>query len=88
MGVPGAPDLVVEIVSPSNGRLEKKHKRPVSPRSGVKELWLIDPVLEQIHHYDFTVDVAKPVRIVEGEESFEMPVMPGLAISVVEVFRR
>jgi Uma2 family endonuclease len=87
-GVHGAPDLVVEIVSPSNGLLEKKHKRPVYARNGVKELWLIDPVLEQIHRYDFTVDVAKPVRIVEGEESFETPVVPGLAIKAVEVFRR
>ena len=87
-GVHGAPDLVIEIVSPSNGPLEKKRKRPVYAQCGVKELWLIDPVLEQIHRYDFTVDAAKPVRIVDSEENFETPLLPGLVVSAVEVFRR
>lgn len=87
-GVHGAPDLVVEIVSPSSGSLEKRRKRPVYAQCGVKELWLIDPVLEQIHRYDFTVDAAKPVRIVDSEESFETPLLPGLVVSAVEVFRR
>ena len=87
-GVHGAPDLVVEIVSPSNGPLEKKRKRPLYARHGVKEEWLIDPVLEQIHRYDFTMDTAKPVRIVDSEETFETPLLPGLVISATEVFRR
>jgi Uma2 family endonuclease len=87
-GVHGAPDLVVEIVSPSNGPLEKRRKRPIYAQSGVKELWLIDPVLEQIHRYDFTVDAAKPVQLVDSEESFETPLLPGLVVSAVEVFRR
>ena len=48
----------------------------------------IDPVLEQIHRYDFTIDAAKPVRIVDSEESLETPLLPGLVVSAVEVFRR
>ena len=44
-GVHGAPDLVVEIVSPSNGRLEMKRKRPLYAQHGVREEWLVDPVL-------------------------------------------
>lgn len=84
----GAPDLVVEIVSPSNGPLEKKRKRPLYARHGVKEEWLIDPVLEQIHRYDFTIDAARPVRIVDNEESFETPLLPVLMIGAAEAFRR
>ena len=87
-GVHGAPDLVVEIVSPSNAALDKKRKRPIYARYGVKELWLVDPVLEQIHRYDFASDAAKPVRIVDSEESFETPLLPGLVVSAVEVFKR
>lgn len=87
-GVHGAPDLVVEIVSPSNGALEKKRKRSIYAQHGVKEEWLIEPTLEQIHRYDFTVDTAKPVRIIDSDESFETALLPGLVISAVEVFRR
>lgn len=87
-GIHGGPDLVVEIVSPGNAQLDKKRKRPLYARHGVKELWLIEPTLEQIHRYDFTVDAAKPVRIVDSEESFETPLLPGLVVSAIEVFRK
>ena len=87
-GVHGAPDLVVEIVSPASAALDKKRKRVVYAQSGVKELWLVDPVLEQIHRYDFAVDAAKPVRIVDSEETFETPLLPELVVSAVEGFKR
>ena len=87
-GVHGAPDLVIEIVSPSNGWLDNKRKRPIYAQCGVKELWLVDPAMELIHRYDFTIDVAKPVRIVDSEESFETPLVPGLMINAVDVFQR
>ncbi len=87
-GVHGGPDLVVEIVSPGNGMLEKRRKRPIYARHGVKEEWLIEPTLEQIHCYDFTSDVAKAARVVDSDETFETPLLPGLAISAIEVFKR
>ncbi|MBI5767458.1 MAG: Uma2 family endonuclease [Verrucomicrobia bacterium] len=87
-GVHGAPDLVVEIVSPANGPLEMKRKRPLYARCGVREEWLIEPELQQIHRYDFTVEVAKAARIVDSEESFETPLLPGLVIQAAEVFQR
>jgi Uma2 family endonuclease len=87
-GIHGGPDLVVEVISPSNGQLEKRRKRPLYARSGVKEEWLIDPHLEQIHRYDFAADPAKPVRIVDSDESFETPLFAGLTISATDVFKR
>jgi Uma2 family endonuclease len=87
-GVHGAPDLVVEIVSPSNGPLELRRKRPLYAQHGVKEEWLIEPTLQQIHRYDFTRDRVKPVRILDNDESFETPLLPGLTINAAEVFER
>jgi Uma2 family endonuclease len=87
-GVHGAPDLVVEIVSPAGGPLEKKRKLPLYARHGVREEWLIEPELEQIHRYDFAADPAKPARIVDSDESFESPLLPGLTIDAREVFQR
>jgi len=87
-GVHGGPDLVVEIVSPSNGLLETKRKRPIYARQGVKEEWILEPTLQQLHRYDFAVDVAKPVRIHDNDETFETPLLPGLVIQAAEIFRR
>ena len=57
-------------------------------RYGVKEEWLIEPSLEQIHRYDFPVDAAKAVRIVDSDETFETPLLPGLAIHSSDLFKR
>lgn len=41
--VQGAPDLVVEILSPSTSRLDRTRKRELYERQGVKEMWLVYP---------------------------------------------
>jgi Uma2 family endonuclease len=42
-GLHGAPDLVIEILSPGTWRLDKEDKKYEYERSGVKEYWMIDP---------------------------------------------
>ena len=42
-GLHGAPDLVIEILSPATWRMDKEDKKDEYERSGVKEYWLVDP---------------------------------------------
>ncbi|HET6400819.1 MAG TPA: Uma2 family endonuclease [Candidatus Kapabacteria bacterium] len=42
--VHGAPDLVIEILSPSTGYYDLKHKKDVYQQIGVKEYWIVDPM--------------------------------------------
>ena len=87
-GVHGAPDLVIEILSPSTAQLDKKTKRRVYARAGVKEMWLVDPSLLQIQRYDFARDTAKPVQLIEEDETFSTPLLPGLTLAAAEIFKR
>jgi Uma2 family endonuclease len=41
--ITGAPDLLVEILSPSHRTLDTVRKRERYERAGVRELWLVDP---------------------------------------------
>ena len=87
-GVHGPPDLVIEVLSWSTAQLDKKSKRRVYARAGVKEHWLVDPLLLQIQRYDFARDTAKPVQLIEEDERFTTPLLPGLDLDAAEIFRR
>jgi len=44
----GAPDLVLEVLSPSNRAHDLNTKRPAYREAGVREIWLVDPDAEEV----------------------------------------
>ncbi|QEC52093.1 putative restriction endonuclease [Anseongella ginsenosidimutans] len=42
-GIFGAPDLIVEILSPSTAKYDRGQKKDIYERCGVSEYWLVDP---------------------------------------------
>lgn len=42
-GIHGAPDLIIEVLSPENKKYDKGKKKDVYLQTGVKEYWIIDP---------------------------------------------
>ena len=50
-GVHGAPDLVVEVLSPSTSRNDKTKKKDVYACCGVREYWLVNPIDKSIETY-------------------------------------
>ena len=46
--VQGAPDLVIEILSPATADRDRGYKRKLYGRHGVTEYWLVDPIGESI----------------------------------------
>lgn len=49
--IEGAPDLIVEILSPSTGYYDVKYKKSVYEKFGVKEYWIVDPKDKTIEIY-------------------------------------
>ncbi|WML55139.1 Uma2 family endonuclease [Neobacillus sp. PS3-12] len=52
-GCKGAPDLVVEVLSPSTSRNDRVKKYNTYQRYGVKEYWIIDPYNETVEIYSW-----------------------------------
>lgn len=50
-GIHGAPDLVVEILSPSTAQNDRRHKKEVYERCGVKEYWIVSPGDRTVEQY-------------------------------------
>jgi Uma2 family endonuclease len=53
-GLQGAPDLVIEILSPSTAKYDLKDKKDVYEQYGVKEYWIVDPADSSVTGYSLT----------------------------------
>lgn len=86
-GIVGAPDLVVEILSPSSLRLDRHRKRALYERAGVREYWIVDPANRAIEvfalgpdGYELASFAAETGRVASG-------VMDAFEVEVAEVVR-
>jgi len=50
-GVHGAPDLVVEVLSPSTAKNDRGYKKELYEKSGVKEYWIVSTEMRSIEVY-------------------------------------
>ena len=53
-GIYGAPDLVVEVLSPSTAKRDKSYKKQVYEQCGVREYWLVSPNEKSVEQYLLT----------------------------------
>lgn len=87
-GCNGAPDLVVEILSPGNSRHEMDTKFRLYEESGVKEYWIIQPRERVVFIYKLEnyLYVGLP-PFVEGME-IQSPLFPDLRMQVEDIFHK
>jgi Uma2 family endonuclease len=87
-GAEGAPDLIVEILSPKTRQLDAVNKKRIYARLGVKELWIIDPDAETVNIYRFEEDASEPVQVLRAGENLSTTLLPGFDLAVTAIFRR
>ncbi len=88
LGITGAPDVVVEILSDSTRRRDLNEKLPVYAANGVREVWIVhlEAATVAIHAGDGT-DLA-PVRVFNAQNTLVSEAMPGIAIELGPIFAR
>ena len=87
-GAEGPPDLVVEILSPKTAHLDLDQKRLVYARTGVDELWVVDPPGEEVRIYLFREDPDLPKVILRSGDLLKTPRLPGFELSIQKIFER
>lgn len=85
-GCIGAPDIVVEILSPSNSRKELKDKYEVYEESGVKEYWIVSPQDHSILVYTLTDGKYVPSRLMTEGDIAKISVLEGFSLDLEELF--
>jgi Uma2 family endonuclease len=81
----GAPDMVVEILSPANTVIEMDRKFELYRVSGVREYWVIDPQHKTLHAYRFKEDQILPHSYGPANTA-PVDIFPGLEIALEPVF--
>lgn len=84
----GAPDFVVEILSPRTAKYDRGAKRDIYARTGVEGLWIVDPDLKTVQVFRFAESADAPVATYGIKQRFKSPIFPGLTVSVSEVFKQ
>jgi Uma2 family endonuclease len=81
----GAPDMVIEIMSPSNTTSEMLKKYKLYQRAGVREFWVIYPEEKELETYYFDNGLAEDgENITEGK--VPVAILPGLELDVEAIF--
>jgi Uma2 family endonuclease len=86
MGCKGAPDLIIEILSPGNNQKELIHKYEVYQESGVKEYWIIQPSGQTLLVYTLTDGKYIPSRLFTTGMKYSSTTIEGLEIDLGEIF--
>jgi Uma2 family endonuclease len=71
----GAPDLVIEVLSPSTAKRDKGYKFQLYQRVGVKEYWLMNPDLQLIEIWALQDGRYVLVEVADQEDSFTSPIL-------------
>lgn len=80
----GAPDLAVEVVSPSNSATEILERVADFLNAGTDEVWVVYPVRREVyHHRRSTPDV---VRVFREDDTLQTAVLPDLRLKVAQLF--
>lgn len=81
-GCSGAPDLIMEIVSPASRRMDYIKKTALYLDSGVREYWVVDPTKKYTTVYSFEQGKDVTPVIFPFDTDIPVGIYPGLTICV------
>ena len=84
--VQGAPDLVIEILSPSSVETDRGAKRDLYGAHGVMEYWLVDPIAETISIHRQRDGVLAATETFGRGQTLRSPLLTGLELHLDNVF--
>ena len=85
-GCIGAPDIVVEVLSPSNNKKELKNKYEAYEEAEVKEYWVVLPYEKTMFIYTLVDGKYVPSRLMASGDIVTSAVLPGFSMDITELF--
>jgi len=87
-GIHGAPDIVVEILSPSTAYYDIKKKYRIYEKFGVKEYWIVDPDMKSVELYSLTEQGKFLLSANLSEQGIiKSAILNGFEVTLEDIFR-
>jgi len=83
----GAPDLIVEILSPGNSRVEVQNKYELYQEYGVREYWVVHPTDCTLLIYTLIDGKFQPSKLFTSGDRVKSSVLPGFELDLEAVFK-
>ncbi len=84
--VRGAPDLAIEVLSPSTAAFDRERKAETFARFGVPHFWLVSPMDETVILYRLAEGKYERVGLYQGRDTFEAEPFPDLTIDLSKIW--
>ncbi len=84
--VRGAPDLVVEVLSPGTADRDRTIKRALYAQYGVQECWIVDPDMKIIEVLVLGELGFRSIAVYTQQQTLRSPLLKGFGLPVSEVF--
>jgi Uma2 family endonuclease len=81
-----APDLCVEILTPSTEATDRGRKLQMFARYGVPEYWIVDPAAQVIEVHRLEAGACVLVQRASGDDEVRPQVVPGAALRARSIF--
>lgn len=85
--IKGAPDLLVEVLSPSTGSKDKVRKKALYERFGIKEYWIVDPMYFTVDQFVLNDGVYQLTATYDDTGTLRSPYFDCISIELQELFQ-
>ena len=84
--VEGAPDIVVEMISPNSRNRDLVRKRQLYAEAGVPEYWIVDQRNDTVRMLELRDGEYVERALLDATGTLTTPLLPGLSIPMAEIF--
>lgn len=81
----GAPDLIVEVLSPGTAKYDKGKKFNIYEKHGVREYWMADPEGEYLEVWALQEEKFTRLGVFDKDDSFDSPAL-GKKVGLKDIF--
>jgi Uma2 family endonuclease len=81
--IDGVPDLMIEILSPSNPKHDREIKMQLYLKSGIREYWIVDPMSERVEQYQLKDGSYESI---DHDDNVTLTIMNGVSVDISELW--